>query len=96
MSDKSRAEFQAAIKAKFGQTPDELVAADDLPQDAEILIGMFWWAWQASREALVVTLPKPAFELDNGCGDNSSSVAANAMRSRCRWAIEASGVKVAP
>ena len=51
-----------------------------------------WWAWQASRAALVIELPplKNSTSYYDG-GDQHDEV----LR-RCRTAIEAAGVKVKP
>ncbi|MFK3922132.1 hypothetical protein ACI2JC_21160 [Pseudomonas fulva] len=50
-------------------------------------IEMLWWAWQASREAVVVDLPK--FE------DYPASMERD-MQQALRIAIEAQGLKVTP
>lgn len=96
MNDKNKAEFEAAIIKKFGVTPDQMIAEDENKEEATELVGLLFWVWCASREAVMVTLPEPAFEPDAGCGDNSSSIAANDMRRGCRSAIKAAGLKVAP
>lgn len=51
-----------------------------------------WWAWQASREAVVVELPKlnpEMFQFDVIFGHDKA-------RKEARAAIEAQGLKVAP
>lgn len=48
-----------------------------------------WWGWQASREAVVVTLPRIT-------GHEYDPLADAEYREGCREAIEAQGLKVAP
>lgn len=52
----------------------------------EYWIEMLWWAWQASREAVVVELPK---------FDDYPASMERDMRESLRSAIEAQGLKVA-
>ncbi|WP_281690778.1 hypothetical protein [Pseudomonas sp. PARCl1] len=47
-------------------------------------VEMVWWAWQASREAVVVELPSPSGIAADGMGAFAA----------CRHAIEAQGLKV--
>ncbi|WKW34375.1 hypothetical protein KIH13_12415 [Pseudomonas viridiflava] len=55
-----------------------------------------WQAWQASREALVIELPKDfGTETGKPFGDLLCLVS-NAAFSECRKAIKAAGVKVKP
>ncbi|MCF1487561.1 hypothetical protein LZ838_09325 [Pseudomonas sp. AA27] len=51
------------------------------------MVSMSWWAWQASREGVVVELP--SFD------DYPASMERD-MRESLRSAIEAQGLKVAP
>ena len=53
------------------------------------LVSMSWWAWQASREAVEVTLPRIT-------GHEYDPLADADYREGCREAIEAQGLKVAP
>lgn len=55
----------------------------------EYWIEMVWWAWQASREAVVVELPTKACIRAN-------EYTPYEVVDACRDAIEAQGLKVAP
>ncbi|UVL26797.1 hypothetical protein [Pseudomonas donghuensis] len=66
-----------------------------------VTVRVAWWAWQASREAVVVELPpaparpeEPEFALDDSHMD-AYNVAVR-MRDACAKAIEAQGLKVKP
>lgn len=89
MSEKLRAEFEAAIKKNqlaggFGPANLDRCGFDDsyvLPEVAGA-----WWGWQASRETLVIELPGAC----ECCHDQS----AVDMNEACAQAIEAAGLKV--
>lgn len=56
-----------------------------------------WWAWQASREAVVVELPRDIDQFaDDDPGRRAFSLHTNTAYRECRRAIEAQGLKVAP
>ncbi|WOB61306.1 MULTISPECIES: hypothetical protein [Pseudomonas] len=57
MPAEMEAQFDAAFRAKFGCGIAEVVAAQH--EDSMALMGAAMWAWQASREAVVVELPSP-------------------------------------
>ncbi|RRW59516.1 hypothetical protein EGJ51_17915 [Pseudomonas fulva] len=64
----------------------------------EYWIEMLWWAWQASREAVVVELP-PRKSIDYYCydqGANCNAEGHNQCLEQAAGAIEAQGLKVAP
>ncbi|ELY5798578.1 hypothetical protein SNN62_002281 [Cronobacter sakazakii] len=55
--DKSREQFEAAIKQKFGDLIDQRVCKNG---DGEYMawdMQVAWWAWQASRAAVEIELP---------------------------------------
>lgn len=55
--DKSREQFEAAIKQKFGDLIDQRVCKNS---DGEYMawdMQVAWWAWQASRAAVEIELP---------------------------------------
>lgn len=57
-----------------------------------------WWAWQASREAVVVELP-PRKSIDHYCydqGANCNAEGHNRCLAQAAAAIEAQGLKVTP
>lgn len=55
MPAEMEAQFDAAFRAKFGCGIAEVAAAQH--EDSMALMGAAMWAWQASREAVVVELP---------------------------------------
>ena len=64
MSDLMREEFEATYKIEVirqGKAFDSVVFTRE--SSGEYIVGLVqsaWWAWQASRERLVIELPKPA------------------------------------
>lgn len=63
MSDLMREEFEEAFKKAFGF--GRLLASAN--PDARQMMRVGLWAWQASRECLVIELPKPyAWDNDGG------------------------------
>ncbi|MBK4989790.1 hypothetical protein [Pseudomonas sp. S36] len=82
-TNEMRAEFEAAFVAKYGF--GRLTASANA--DAHAIYEAAKWAWQASREAVVVELPK--FE------DYPASMERD-MQQALRIAIEAQGLKVTP
>ncbi|EIX1533353.1 hypothetical protein MJ717_000453 [Cronobacter sakazakii] len=56
--DKSREQFEAAIKQKYGDLIDQRVCKNG---DGEYMVWdmqVAWWAWQESRAAIEIDLPK--------------------------------------
>ncbi|MBV1814501.1 hypothetical protein KTT58_17290 [Pseudomonas viridiflava] len=84
MTDAMKAEFIKAFQERFGFGVMAAWANDD----AAAMMGAAAWAWQASREALVIELPEH-YQYDN------PGEAFHAIKD-CREAIEAAGVKVKP
>ncbi|RMP74166.1 hypothetical protein ALQ20_01291 [Pseudomonas syringae pv. atrofaciens] len=82
MTDAMKAEFIKAFQEKFGFG----VMAASANDDAAAMMGAAAWAWQASREALVIDLPEH-YQYDN------PGEAFHAIKD-CREAIESAGVKV--
>ncbi|MEE4675343.1 hypothetical protein V2K57_11815 [Pseudomonas alliivorans] len=82
MTDVMKAEFVEAFQVKFGFG----VMAASANDDAAAMMGAAAWAWQASREALVIELPEH-YQYEN------PGEAFHAIKD-CRGAIEAAGVKV--
>ncbi|HDS1791446.1 hypothetical protein NPS34_25810 [Pseudomonas putida] len=90
-ANKMREQFEARFVEEYvrvlGEGAREL-AAHTLAANPP-LVSMSWWAWQASREAVLVTLPKIT-------GHEYDPLAGADYREGCREAIEAQGLKVAP
>jgi hypothetical protein len=64
MNDQMRAEFEASVTERYGK---QHAGAFDRFIDGDYKrpsIANLWWAWQASRAAIVVELPQ-AFEGDD-------------------------------
>ncbi|ELY4037942.1 hypothetical protein VWS48_002924 [Cronobacter sakazakii] len=56
--DKSREQFEAAIKQKYGDLIDQGVCKNG---DGEYMawdMQVAWWAWQASRAAVEIEIPE--------------------------------------
>ncbi|MGK0158857.1 hypothetical protein [Pseudomonas mosselii] len=83
MREQFEAQFVEEYVRVLGKGSREL-AAHTLAANPP-LVSMCWWAWQASREAVVVELPAPAVPGGNCIRDHA-----------VREAIEAQGLKVAP
>lgn len=85
MTEAMKAEFLGAFRAHFGFGEMTATANDD----AAAMLKAAAWAWQASREAVVVELPARKGESTRGNGFNEALA-------ECRAAIEAQGLRVAP
>lgn len=85
MPDGMKSEFLAAFRAEFGFGEMTATANDD----AANMLKAAAWAWQASRDAVVVELPETP---NRGIGYGLFE----AGKEACREAIEAAGLKVAP
>ena len=60
--EKMRQEFEIAIKIKFPRIHMLRVNRPGSPVDGEYehtSVELAWWAWQTSRQAVVVELPEP-------------------------------------
>ena len=82
MTEAMKAEFLGAFRAHFGFGEMTATANDD----AASMLKAAAWAWQASREAVVVELPK----------DIVTMAGPVLYADDVRAAIEAEGLKVAP
>ncbi|MCE1084585.1 hypothetical protein LU642_28800 [Pseudomonas asiatica] len=82
MPAEMEAQFDAAFRAKFGCGIAEVAAAQH--EDSMALMGAAMWAWQASRAAVVVELPK----------DIVTMAGPVLYADDVRAAIEAQGLKV--
>ena len=89
-AEKMREQFEAQFVEEYvrvlGEGSREL-AAHTLAANPP-LVNMCWWAWQASREAVVVEMES------HYCYDRPGD--AYAVIQDCKEAIEAQGLKVAP
>lgn len=87
-TNKMRAEFEAAWRARYPAHGDIALKRSGLdPEDyCNTRVKDAWWAWQASREAVVVELPK----------DIVTMAGPVLYADDVRAAIEAQGLKVAP
>ena len=88
MPAEMEAQFDAAFRAKFGCGIAEVAAAQH--EDSMALMGAAMWAWQASREAVVVDLSDLSRCFSpNDCGDWAMWL------DDVKKLIEAKGLKVA-
>lgn len=96
--DLMREQFEAAWRARYPAHGDIALKRSGLdPEDyCNTRVKDAWWAWKASREAVVVDLPNPA---DYGVYNDHSDflhVDDVELMKAVRAAIEAQGLKVAP
>ncbi|WP_085638033.1 MULTISPECIES: hypothetical protein [unclassified Pseudomonas] len=108
MNDKMREEFETAARAQglpLARTHQPLRFANGHSREAGDYIALetlcAFWAWQASREALVIVLPPAPNEPEDpeDAIDDSHLDAFHAairMRSDCQQSIESAGLKVTP
>lgn len=94
MDEKMRAEFEVAAKTAQG------LDVTRLPNGVYRSFGTHqaWWAWQASRAALVVELPEKISQYNtNDAGFvDPAAVEHDEAIDDCRAAIESAGVRVKP
>lgn len=93
-ANKIRTEFEAAFVDEQVRKCGEGFrgSAIYMIEQDNVIVRNSWWAWQASRETLVVELPKID---DPDCGQRVSCHL-GAYKVQCRQAIEAQGLKVKP
>lgn len=86
-TNKMREQFESAIAEEAGQslTAIQLSRKDDSYSTSPLIYA--WWAWQASREAVVVDI-----EPDEPADEGAAYLHEDFVRSR----IEAQGLKVTP
>ncbi|ALX78335.1 hypothetical protein ACLF30_000216 [Cronobacter sakazakii] len=86
--DKSREQFEAAIKQKYDDLIDQRVCkngdGDYMAWDMQVA----WWAWQTSRAAVEIELPKPAYQR------YEIQAIANHTIHKCKRSIISAGLKV--
>jgi len=82
-------QFEAAFRARFGCGIAEVAASEH--EESMALMGAAMWAWQASREALVIKRPEQC-EYANTVGEYAKGHR-QGIRSMVD-AIEAQGLKV--
>lgn len=93
--DPFHADFEAAVIKVYDEAgADEPNLAFRHGAYTDPLIQSAWWAWNASREALVVELPI-GYDPERAKGD-PDMLNVNDTIQECRHAIEAQGLKVAP
>ena len=93
MSDFMREEFEQAVvnmHVSHGVTPEDASAFLDIGSNGyrSVSTKSAWWAWQASRECLVIELPKPV-DFPDGTGDYHQMIDPDDLID----AIHAAGVK---
>ena len=95
MADKMREEFETAValEAKEPVLAVYLSRRDETYSTSTLHFA--WWAWKASREALVVESPE---DFTHGGNPNARILIAHHREIVGRWvkSIEAAGLKVKP
>lgn len=107
MTDEMRAKFEVAFRAQFGFGATDV--RDSKSEDGAALMGAALWAWEASREAVVVELGAPSHWVADyaACGGGmavfDAEKAAKVTDPMCSktpsytiHALEKAGLKVAP
>lgn len=99
MSDLMREQFEAAIVAMHagtGMPQEDALTFLEVGSNGytSVYTKAAWWAWQASREAVVVELPERAPNDDPYCGE-PWDCGYNLALDESREAIKAQGLKVA-
>jgi len=98
-TNKMREQFEAAVMTKFPVIRMIRVNRPGSPVDGEYEVPGLeaaWWAWQASREAVVVELPPHEEYRCDTSWEEARQDAYNRALDESRSAIEAQGLKVAP
>lgn len=91
MSDKMRKEFIEAFVKQFGF--GRMAASSNT--DAAGMLVCAEWAWFASRESMVIELPRDVDQFaDDDPGRRAFSLHTNTAYRECRKAIESAGLKV--
>lgn len=85
-TDKARAEFEAAYRSRYGSMP--MMWSDSVAGYLSAHAAGAWWAWQASREVLEVTIEPGDCFSPNDCGDLAI------WRDDAKRLLEAAGVTV--
>ncbi|MCV9917786.1 hypothetical protein OIU19_03190 [Pseudomonas sp. BT-42-2] len=95
-----REQFEAAWRARYPEHGDIALKRSGLdPEDyCNTRVKDAWWAWQASREAVMVELPPriSAHNTTEGGFVRPEAEHYDEAIEDCRAAIEAQGLKVAP
>lgn len=79
----------------LGEEKYSLLTAEGEPNpETGLLASLGWFAWQASREALVVELPGPCEGRTTYLVEDARDGGWNDCLEDCREAIEAKGIKV--
>ena len=97
-----RGQFEAAVISRFKESGfleveirvECLSRSGDGYHDSSV--DAYWHFWQASREALVVKLPDTSEMAERAAAGNEYSAIRIEHQARCRAAIEAQGLRVAP
>lgn len=95
MSDLMREEFEQAVvnmHVSHGVPPEDAAAFLEIGSNGyrSVSTKSAWWAWQASRECLVIELPKKSTIT---LPSDMFSIGSNGAINKCRDAIHAAGVK---
>lgn len=88
MNDKMREEFETAVALEAGEPVLAVYLSRRNETYSTSTLHFAWWAWQTSREVLVIELPKT---IHAGGPDDDIY-----WPSDVRAAIEAAGLKVTP
>jgi len=97
MRDISREQFESFARDVLDWSDDEFRLASDGKSYYWGATAEAWVFWQASREAVVVEMPRDIDQFaDDDPGRRAFSLHTNTAYRECRRAIEAQGLKVAP
>lgn len=92
MTDKAREEFESAFTARYSNSINRNMTTKQYDDPATQTA---WWAWRASRAAIVIELPDMSGIAERAPRNEYAAIRLD-QQEQCREAIEAAGVKVRP
>lgn len=95
MSNQMREEFEAAIAKESGQPLVAIQLSRMADSYSTSVLVYAWWAWKASREVIVIELPR-RYEIDSVDGIVDREDGPIIYAGDIRAVIEAAGLKVKP
>lgn len=97
-TEQMRQEFEATVRAVFADlgSPEPDLRRNSTDDYLQAVHATAWWAWQASRAAVVIRLPDAIQVSDRRGWSRTHALAHNNAIHSCELALEAAGLKVEP